>query len=324
MNLPAPRLVSNEICNQGTTEMPNQKGLSSFIIFLGQFLDHCITITPENQTDLNNISIDIDDVFRPNQGSIHFARSERIKYPNTSFERPENGLSSSIDVTAVYGVDKDRLDFLRDSPSGKGRLKVSNDGLILLPLNSQGLDNFPFDQNNKSGKNRFIAGDGRANENAVLTVFHILFLREHNRLADKFFDEIGCPGLDSKSCDDKIFNLARRFNGLQFQRIVYEEVLPILTGRFPRGNFPYKGYDPSVNPSISVLFSTAAFRFGHSMIPEQIEGRGTNNVLNFRFPLKTLFGRDSTFFSRDETMYDSLLRGSISSFAQEYDTLVVD
>ena len=42
------------------------------------------------------------------------------------------------------------------------------------------------------------------------------------------------------------------------------EFLPVLLG--PNALAPYRGYNPDVNAGIANVFSTAAFRLGHSML----------------------------------------------------------
>lgn len=313
---PNPRDISNAIGNQGPADIPNKRGLSSFLVFFGQFLDHCFALTEENPDEEMNLEFTGTDPFRPDVNFIHFARSVRDKVPNTAYERPRVVFSSAIDVTAVYGVNQARLNFLRKD-STRGLMDAPDN---LMPLNSEGFKNFPDDNEAPSGKVRFIAGDRRSNENAVLTAFHILFLREHNRIAKKMYDEIGCSGLSEDDCDEKIFSLARRFNGLQFQKIVYEEFIPLLTDM----RINYSGFNSSVNPSISNVFATAAYRFGHSMIPETIEQRGPGNALRDSMGLIDTFGFASSKFQAAPELVEEFLRGSIFSFAQEADTMVVN
>ena len=52
------------------------------------------------------------------------------------------------------------------------------------------------------------------------------------------------------------------------QAITFREFLPVLLGEGALG--PDTGYDPSVNPGIANVFATAAYRFGHSMLPTQL------------------------------------------------------
>lgn len=64
--------------------------------------------------------------------------------------------------------------------------------------------------------------------------------------------------------DDDIYEHARAIIGGIVQAITYREYLPLLLGMdaIP----PYMGYDPDVDPGISNLFATAAFRMGHSQL----------------------------------------------------------
>ena len=87
---------------------------------------------------------------------------------------------------------------------------------------------------------------------------HTLFVREHNRLCDEFAREN--PDFE----DEDIYQCARKIVGAQMQVITYKEFLPILLG--PDALPDYYRYNPRFNPGVANEFSTAAFRFGHSML----------------------------------------------------------
>ena len=87
---------------------------------------------------------------------------------------------------------------------------------------------------------------------------HIVFAREHNRLARLLGD--AHPDLSG----DEIYQRVRAIVGALMQVITYQEFLPVLLG--PAALEPYDGYRPDVDPEISNAFATAAFRIGHSML----------------------------------------------------------
>lgn len=119
----------------------------------------------------------------------------------------------------------------------------------------------------------FDAGDERANEQVSLTALHTIFMREHNRIADYFY--IHYPNWD----DETIYQESRRIFIAIFQHISFNEWLPVILGRKTMNRFGldlledgfYTGYDPKINPSIRLGFQAAAFRFGHSILPDVIE-----------------------------------------------------
>ena len=58
----------------------------------------------------------------------------------------------------------------------------------------------------ESGQNRFVAGDGRVNEHAVLTGMHTVWMREHNRLCDIMDSDANFAGMSV----DEMFDRARQ------------------------------------------------------------------------------------------------------------------
>lgn len=115
----------------------------------------------------------------------------------------------------------------------------------------------------------FQKGDApRVNEHPNLAVTHIVFLREHNRLAEEL------ARLNSHWDDERLYQEAKRILTAQMQHITYNEWVPIIIGRkkmqqlglLPLQRGFSQDYDSNLNPTIFNEFAGAAFRFGHTLI----------------------------------------------------------
>lgn len=70
---------------------------------------------------------------------------------------------------------------------------------------------------------------------------------------------------------DRLFQEARKIVGAEVQIILYKEFLPkVLGNSMAQVIGPYNGYDPQVDPTISNVFTSAAYRFGHGMLEVNI------------------------------------------------------
>ena len=116
----------------------------------------------------------------------------------------------------------------------------------------------------------FVTGDSRGNETLELTVLQTLFLDNHNRIATELHKE------HPRWNDEHLFQEARKINIAQFQSIVYNEWIPDVLGQHALA--PYKGYNPKVNATIANEFSTVAFRFGHTLLSDDLERQGNNGL----------------------------------------------
>ncbi len=308
------REISNAISAQ-VDDMINQRGISDYLWQWGQFLDHDISLTDGiSPAELTSIQIPNGDVyFDPDatgNQTLPFNRSYYDPLSGTDLSNPRqqiNEITGWIDASNVYGSNKTRAHALRTN-DGTGHLKTSKGQL--LPFNIDGLPNA-----GGSSSQFFLAGDVRANEQVGLTAMHTLFVREHNRLARLIRRKL--PSLSG----DEIYNYARRLVGAQMQIITYEEFIPLLLGE--GALTPYTGYDSNVDPRIMNEFSTAAFRFGHSLLSATILRVSKSGR---RIKAGHLALRDA-FFAPHEIIdhgIEPILRGLSKQASQILDVHVVD
>lgn len=274
----------------------------------GQFITHDLVHTPEmmkpNGGKIKDctcdsvdpaclkITIPYNDVQHRTESKtcMHIVKSTPVPDALCNFKvrNQINRISSYIDATTVYGNSDDIMNMVRD----KRPLTYNGDNLgMLLFDSSSGEDLLPNQEQdaNKKATSAFgcphaqniekkpctLAGDVRVAENVGLASTHLLFMREHNRIA-KFL-----RAMNPNWSGDKIFHETRLIIIAMHQQITYQEYLPALLGpKFMKryGLWPtsygyYFGYDGHADASISNEFTTAALRFGHAMVADEFSRR---------------------------------------------------
>lgn len=278
-NNPSARVLSDLLNNQADPKNPSEdintvdgNSLTDFGYTWGQFIDHDMDLTTTN-TEKLTIPADPND---PNQmGDQTFSRSTFDPATGTSTSNPRqqtNSVTSFLDLSQVYGSTTAIADALRTHSGGQLKTSPGN----MLPYDNStyftpaqlALFNMANDSGMVATQNLFVTGDVRGNENVELTALQTLFVRNHNRIASQL--QKSHPTWS----DEQLFQEARKLNIAEYQSITYNYYLPDLLGR--NAIRPYSGYHSNVNPAIATEFSTVAFRFGHSMLDNEIE-RHTNN-----------------------------------------------
>ncbi|XP_063374283.1 chorion peroxidase isoform X2 [Cydia amplana] len=196
------------------------------------------------------------------QTCLNFVRAQLAPASDCSvgYAKQMNGATHYADLSQLYGNSRSKPGQLR---AAGGFLNTFNDyGRALPPLTRRGEC-----VTTNQGAACFESGDNHGNQVISLTLLHTIFTREHNRVAQALsrFN----PDWD----EDTVFLEARRILQAEFQHIIYNEWLPLLLG--PRlvqafGLSPAGGYstsyDSHINPALTTEFSTAAMRFGHSVV----------------------------------------------------------
>ncbi|KAI5635150.1 peroxidase domain-containing protein [Phthorimaea operculella] len=197
---------------------------------------------------------------------MNFVRTQLAPNGDCSvgYGKQMNGATHYPDLSHLYGSTPEKVQSLR-APGGL--LAVFNDyGRELPPLTTTG-DCLSV----KEGSACFESGDSHGNQIISLTIFHTIWTREHNRIARALIR------LNPAWDEETVYYEARRLVQAEFQHIIYSEWLPALLGPQMMQTFglnPSAGYassyDPHVNPSLTAEFSTAAMRFGHSIVDGRI------------------------------------------------------
>jgi hypothetical protein len=356
--MPSPRTVSNDLFNQSPTlfgspstdiNTVDGNSLSDFAYSFGQFIDHDMDLTPDqtgqpvpvpnpNKDGNNGFPIPADKT-NPGDpiGSLAFSRSVFDPTTGTDTSNPRqqtNVVTSYLDLSQVYGSSQTVADALRTFSGGLLKTSPGN----MLPFNSTAINpltNTPYftqDQLNAlnmanngplSSDQLYAAGDVRANENTELLSLTTLFVRNHNRIAQELAQ------LNPTWTDEQLYQEARKINIAEYQNIIYTQYLPDLLGPYaPK----WTGYDPTVNATIDTEFSTVAFRFGHSMLNNNVSRDLSNGSSVGAVPLARDFfdpnlvnptGATDNTTGLAGTDIGAYLKGDADNAAQAVDTMAV-
>ena len=221
------------ILNPGPNN-PDNPAMTAGMTFLGQFIDHDLTLDPRSSL-----------------------------FVQTDPFQTKNFRTAAFDLDSVYGRGPQGSPELYDVSSGDIKLKVE-----VIPgseaVSRKGAVRYdvPRDINNTA-----IIGDGRNDENAIISQLHLAVLRFHNAVVDYLRTKRGIADLSA----DQIFMMAQRYVRWHYQWIVVHEFLPLTIGQqrvddiLRRGPKFYNPHDPSMqnaqkHPLIPVEFSVRSDR----------------------------------------------------------------
>ncbi|XP_040572178.1 salivary peroxidase/catechol oxidase [Lepeophtheirus salmonis] len=335
-DLPSARKVSDVLIGDRDAPSPIYTLL---LMQWGQFMDHDITHSPivrgdddeelmccedgkildesRRHPECFHIEITEDDTFYSRFGRrcMEFVRSSPSLRSECNLGPREqvNQITAFIDGSQLYGSEK--AENIRLRLGKQGRLRVTKYGhQELLPLNPEECSD------DDEQRYCFEAGDTRVNEQLHLTLMHTIWLREHNRIAGEL------AYLNPYWNDERLFQEARKIVGAQLQHITYNEWLPLILGdKFvneedlrPLENYEYsESYDPSVNPSITNVFSTAAFRFGHTLVQGFLHSHRGDG-----FDRKTIVLHETNFEPYEmylKNAINNLINGITTQRSQDFD-----
>ncbi len=192
----------------------------------------------------------------------------------------------------------------------------------------------------------FACGDGRCNENIALSTIHQIFHSEHDRLVGDIEHTLSLPENAALSTafhnthtdlaqndpnrtfgyGDRLFQAARFVTEMEYQHLVFEE----FARKVQPAVKPFHVYSPDINPAIHAEFAHAVYRFGHSMLDDDVARKNADGSDN-SLPLLTAFLNPPEFFDNGtaagytpQQAAGSIVMGSSDQTGNELDEFVTE
>ena len=271
--------------------------------------------------------------------------------PNTADDIVISGTSSA--PIGLAGAARINAAFLADIAHDAVPNGIA-DGDIEIGLANPG--NNPLVYDNELLDAHFIAGDGRANENIGLTAVHHIFHSEHNRLVEHtkeivlaskdmaFINEWLDVDLTAAQVaaiptdpialatyantliwdGERLFQAAKFGTEMQYQHTVFEDFARKIQPNIDFFVVP-DGYHADINPSIVAEFAHVVYRFGHSMLTEQIDRLDdtfTNDQISLIQGFLNPFEFDQGHTVADSISAGDIIRGMTRQVGNEIDEFV--
>lgn len=208
------------------------KKVPAGLIFFGQFIDHDITLDDSSSLTSTNDPQGVENVRTP-----------------------------TLDLDCVYGDGPGAHPYLYN---GAGKLLTGAD----YATDPNDLRNHDLP---RTPKNTAIIGDPRNDENRIISQMQLGFLRFHNRVVTDLTNK------PNALAGTALFAEARRIVVWHYHWIVVNEFLRTICGSWIVDDILANGrkiYRPEhcgiKEPFIPIEFATAAYRFGHTMIPQKL------------------------------------------------------
>ncbi|KAK9881555.1 hypothetical protein WA026_016432 [Henosepilachna vigintioctopunctata] len=312
---------------KGLDGLKSTENRTALLAYFGQLVTSEVIMSSESGCPIEMHSIEIekcDDMYDKECRGNRYIPFYRARYDKKTGKNPNapreqmNQVTSWIDGSFIYSTSEPWLNSMRTFKNGT--LKADKTGMFPIQNHKRvPLFNNPAPHVMKtlSMDRLYLLGDPRTNQNPALLALSILFFRWHNVVAKRI------EKVHKTWTDEEIFQEARRYVIATLQNIIVYEYLPAFIGEdLP----PYKGYKQNVHPGITNVFQSAAFRFGHSLIPPGLYRR--DKKCNYK---KTSMGHlalrlCSTWWDSNEILssysLDELLMGMSSQLSEREDSLL--
>lgn len=219
----------------GGTSSNRTQSVTVADVFFGQFIDHDITLdVTSSLTSVNN-----------------------------AFDTP-NVRTPTLDLDCIYGDGPEASPHLYHQEGNFAGVKL----LTGADADKCLFEKYPLlkDDLSRSSHGAAIIGDHRNDENRIISQMQLAMIRFHNKVVDT---------IHSKELEGgELFEEARKLVTWHYQWVVVNDFLqkmcggPVVASILGGGRQHYK---PNGDPFIPVEFSVAAYRFGHSMVPQNIQ-----------------------------------------------------